>query len=467
MSKNQHTILVVDPDERSYKTFESVLGVKNNVLFVPNSKTALDLPDSQLIDMAFISHMLNGISGIEILESFKRRYPSIPVILIAEQPKVDDVITAYRSGARELIVKPIDENELVAVAQKIFGFVSPKKPKRRWFFPVKKNAQAHKAEKKSNEPLEKISDKSKPTQIMPVTENEDAPTKKSVPMAGFAKSQMMVDALIDSLKPVKAANPSAPVEPNHPQIEAFFFGSFQVLVNSQRIEDWPGKKGKSIFAYLLFHHKKKIFRDVLMDLFWHKSSPDSARNCLNVAIHGLRRALQDKDPNNEYILFKDECYYFNSEINIQLDVETFKSIWHKAQKIEHVKNLADAVSEYERAAEIYTGDFLEDELYDDWSSLDKENLKEVYLVILDKISENFMLQKFHQKAIRVGEKILEKDNCREDIYRRLMLCYYREGHRDKAIKLFKKCTKILKDELEVKPTKNTIELFRLIKESQL
>jgi hypothetical protein len=44
MSDNQHTILVVDPDERSYKTFDSVLGDKNKVLFVPNSKTAIDLP---------------------------------------------------------------------------------------------------------------------------------------------------------------------------------------------------------------------------------------------------------------------------------------------------------------------------------------------------------------------------------------------------------------------------------------
>ena len=147
MSKNLHTILVVDPDERSYKTFESVLGLKNSVLFVPNGKTAIDLTDSHDIDLIFVSHVLNGADGIMLLESFKKRFPAIPVVLIAEHPKVDEVISAFRSGARELIVKPIDEKELIAVTNKIFGFVSQKKPKRWGFFPAKKETQTNNSEK--------------------------------------------------------------------------------------------------------------------------------------------------------------------------------------------------------------------------------------------------------------------------------------------------------------------------------
>jgi CheY-like chemotaxis protein len=80
MSKNLHTILVVDPDERSYRTFESVLGERNRVLFVPNGKTAIDLPDSHNIDIVFISHVLNGTDGIMLLESFKKRFPTVSFI---------------------------------------------------------------------------------------------------------------------------------------------------------------------------------------------------------------------------------------------------------------------------------------------------------------------------------------------------------------------------------------------------
>ena len=200
-----------------------------------------------------------------------------------------------------------------------------------------------------------------------------------------------------------------------------------------------------------------------MDIFWQKSCPDSARNCLNVTIHGLRRVLQDLDQQREYILFKDECYYFNPETDIKLDVEEFRKTWQSAQSVTHDKGLSAAISEFERASGLYKGDFLEDEIYDNWSSLDRENLKEMYLVILDKISENYLRYGNHLEAVRVCKKILEKDNCREDIYRRLMECYYRSGHRDRAIKMFRKCTKTLKAELGVDPTTSTIELYRKIK----
>ena len=177
--------------------------------------------------------------------------------------------------------------------------------------------------------------------------------------------------------------------------------------------------------------------------------------------------MEDLDSQYEFILFKDECYDSNPELDFRLDVEDFKKIWRNAQGIEKNKGLPAAAVEYERAVSIYNGEFLEDEIYDSWSSLDRENLKEIYLVILDKISENFIYHNEHYKAIPVCENILEKDNCREDIHRRLMLSYYRIGQRDKAIKQFQKCVEVLKEELEVKPSSETTNLFEQLKRDSL
>lgn len=467
MSKNLHTIMVVDPDERSYRTFESVLGERNRVLFVPNGKTAIDLPDSHHIDIVFISHVLNGTDGIMLLESFKKRFPSLPVVLIAEQPKVDEVITAFRSGARELLEKPIDEKELIAVTHKIFGFISNIKPRRRWFFQAIKVIQKNNPEKNDYGYFKKIFQNSKQNEIFSVTGFDDFQATETIPLAEDTINQQTCDALVNPAQSHKITHHDMLVETPHPAIEAFFLGPFRALLNNRLIENWPSKKGKSIFAYLLLNHKKKIFRDVLMDIFWQKSSPDSARNCLNVTIHGLRRVLEEIHRKSEYILFKDECYYFNPEIEIWFDVEEFRKTWQNAQNIEHNFKLSAAVSEYERAASIYKGEFLEDEIYGSWSSLDRENLKEIYLVILDKISEFYILSKKHSEAIGLCEKILEKDNCREDIHRRLMLSYYRIGQRDKAIKQFQKCVEVLKEELEVKPSSETTNLFEQLKRDSL
>jgi DNA-binding SARP family transcriptional activator/DNA-binding NarL/FixJ family response regulator len=467
MFRDFYTILVVDPDERSYRKFESVLGSKNNVWFVPNGKTAIDLPGTQNIDVIYVSDALNGTDGITILESFKKRFPSIPVVVLAENPTVNEVLFAFRRGAREIIIKPLDEKELLSITKKIFGFLSNKKPKHMWFSLNRKNTHKNKIGENIIKYLKKIFQKFKQIEYSTINDPDQFQMKETLPLAEDSGNQLIVDALIDSEQLKKVTRPCGLIKNSCLHIQAFFLGSFEVLVNNQPIENWPSKKGKSIFAYLLLNHKKKIFRDVLMDLFWQKSDPDSARNCLNVTIHGLRRILQDINPKEEYILFKDECYYFNPDIQVEIDVEEFRKIWRKAQTIEHHKGLAAAAIEFESAAEIYRGEILEEEIYDSWSSLDRENLKEIYLSILDKISENYIFNKDYRKAILTCEKILDKDNCREDIYRRMMECYYRFGQRDRAIKLFRKCAKVLKNELEVTPTTNTIKLYRAIKESKL
>ena len=110
---------------------------------------------------------------------------------------------------------------------------------------------------------------------------------------------------------------------------------------------------------------------------------------------------------------------------------------------------------------------MEEELYDEWASMERENFREMYLAVLDRLSENYVFSNQCTPAARLCEEMLEKDDCREDIHRRLMLCYYRMGCRDKALRQFKKCLKALKAELEVEPTKPTRLLYDEIRNDRV
>jgi two-component SAPR family response regulator len=444
---------VVDPDEKSYKTIESALGDQHRVLFVPNGRTAFDIPETQPVDIIYISQPLNGLDGFNLLASFKKRFRSIPVIIIAERPNVDDVLTAFRCGARDVMVKPLAEKELVEITKKISMLIPNKKSKMKRLSANRKKVRStsnRRGQGNGAGSIRSFFRIFKRNGHHSGVELDEFKIKDDTPDGEITTNELIADTALSSQPSDKKTNRTQQEKQSHPRIQAFFLGSFRVLVNNQPIEKWPSKKGKSVFAYILLNHKKKILRDVLMDIFWQKSSPDSARNSLNVAIHGIRRELEHIDPKNDFILFKDECYYFSQEVDISLDVEEFRKTWQSAQSIERNAGLLSAVTKYRRAAGIYKGEFLEDEIYDSWSSLDRENLKEIYIVILDKISENLMNNGNHREAIRTCEKILEKDNCREDIYRRLMLCYSLLEQRDKALKIYRKCYKVLKNELEVK-----------------
>ncbi len=155
---------------------------------------------------------------------------------------------------------------------------------------------------------------------------------------------------------------------------------------------------------------------------------------MNVTLHGVRQLLRKMDPIHDYILFKDECYFINSEVEIWLDVEDFLHYWRMAQNREREKGIGAAIAEYELAAANYSGDFMEEYLYESWPSLERENLKEIYLFVLDRLSRHYSLDGKSEIAIDLCESMLEKDNCREDVHRRLMKCHYRIGQRDKALR---------------------------------
>ena len=72
-------------------------------------------------------------------------------------------------------------------------------------------------------------------------------------------------------------------------------GPLCVAVDDVPVGDWPSARCRSLFGYLLTHREPWPPREVLMDVFWPESQPEASRNSLNVAIHGLRRALRAGD----------------------------------------------------------------------------------------------------------------------------------------------------------------------------
>jgi pentatricopeptide repeat protein len=84
-------------------------------------------------------------------------------------------------------------------------------------------------------------------------------------------------------------------------------------------------------------------------------------------------------------------------------------------------------------------------------------------VALEKISECRLQAGNLEETISICKAILERDGCREEIYRRLMCCYQKAGRRDRALSVYRQCVRSLKGELDVEPAAATVELYRKIK----
>lgn len=113
-------ILIVD-DEKDVETLfrqKFRKEVKNNSLelvFAFSGQEALDLlekSDSPEVIYIFSDINMPGMTGLELLEKVKKRFPQIKVSMISAYGDAENYNKAISSGAKEFFTKPIDFDSL-------------------------------------------------------------------------------------------------------------------------------------------------------------------------------------------------------------------------------------------------------------------------------------------------------------------------------------------------------------------
>jgi two-component SAPR family response regulator len=257
-----------------------------------------------------------------------------------------------------------------------------------------------------------------------------------------------------------------PVNPtwnqSSPLLQIYCLGPFQVRINQKIIETWKSIKAKSLYIYLITQQGRPVSKDILMDVFWPGFSPSLANNSLKTAVRLLRQTFSSayiKESDFTWIKYQSGHYMVNMDVNIWLDVMQFEQHWNTGKQLEKDHKLDEAIVEYEAAEALYHGDYLEENLYEDWTSLRREALKDIYLTILNKLAMYSMEKDNYYDCINNCQKILARDPCREDAYRLIMRCYSRLGQRNRAIAWYNLCKTVIMKELNVSPDQYTVVLY--------
>jgi DNA-binding SARP family transcriptional activator len=251
-----------------------------------------------------------------------------------------------------------------------------------------------------------------------------------------------------------------------PSVEIYLLSSFAVFVNDKSIEDWPNCKGKSIFKYLVTHRGQPVPKEVLMELFWPESVKDAARNNLNVAIYGLRKALARGDAKFPFVLFRQGSYSLNPALRLWIDSEAFVECVHLAQLAEQRADAAAAIAEYRVAQTVYQNALLVEDRYEDWLVPERQRLEEDYLKVLRRLAFHHFTHEEYEACAGATGKMLGVDNCDEQAHRQLMRCYSRMGNVHLALRQYHLCVGALSRELNLIPSPQTVALFHQIRQRQ-
>lgn len=249
-------------------------------------------------------------------------------------------------------------------------------------------------------------------------------------------------------------------------IKLFFLGDPKILLGNINITQDISSKGVGIFSYIIGNRSSgKIPRERIASLFWNDSSRESAKYNLRYTLWSIKKVFKDNGLEDEIIISPDkEHCCINDRVKVWSDIGVLEEI---AEEVE-----GGNTSRAEECMKIYKGEFLQNisikgapEL-DDWIIYEKERFQRLYFNTLSKLSEMFSSQGQYKKSIECLQKLLYINQLDEDIHRQLMEAYYLDGDRVSAIKQFKKCSLILRNELNIGPMESTLNLYDNIKNGE-
>ncbi|MBM3819787.1 MAG: sigma-54-dependent Fis family transcriptional regulator [Acidimicrobiia bacterium] len=108
MPERRKTVLVVDDDEGMRDTLTAVLRSDYRVLRAATGEAALQMMESEDVDLMLLDVRLPGINGFEVLKITKENYPYVEVIVISVLKELDAAIEAMRYGAYHYISKDFE-----------------------------------------------------------------------------------------------------------------------------------------------------------------------------------------------------------------------------------------------------------------------------------------------------------------------------------------------------------------------
>ncbi len=113
-------ILVVDDEplvRRSLSEFLTLEGY--TVSHASNGKEALNMLKSYLADIVITDMKMPEMDGIELLREIKKSFPAAFVIMITGYGSIENAVEAIKHGAFDYITKPIIDNEIRVVLEKL------------------------------------------------------------------------------------------------------------------------------------------------------------------------------------------------------------------------------------------------------------------------------------------------------------------------------------------------------------
>ncbi len=250
---------------------------------------------------------------------------------------------------------------------------------------------------------------------------------------------------------------------NEEKINFYGLGPFYLEYQGKKVDgsNWISKRALYLLMYLLLANERYVAAEELVDVFWEESDLEDGKNKLYNTIYLLRRSLAKDGIPKDIIESVSGGYSINKDYQIWCD-------WEYFEKKTGLLNSNEELSreEMEQLFKLYRGDFFPSLRYEGWTEIQREDLRENYLMLIEILSDKLYYNQKYRDTVNYLHQGIKYDPYRENFYLLYIKSLVKLGRIAEAINSYKKCEQILKDELDVLPGQELKNEYHKIKLSR-
>ncbi|MBA2518646.1 MAG: AAA family ATPase [Chloroflexia bacterium] len=237
-------------------------------------------------------------------------------------------------------------------------------------------------------------------------------------------------------------------------LEIRLLGGFSVTVGGHRVPDavWSRKRAAALIKLLAVEPSHRLHREQVMEALWPELDPMAADNNLRFTLFAARKRLAGAGSRpNQFITRAGESLSLGPAEALTIDIDRFERAATAAWTV-------DDVMLTRAALDLYAGELLPEDPYEDWAASRRAALRAAHLSLLRRLAELQFGEGAAAAAIAALERLVAVEPTDEAAQTRLMHVLALTGQRQRALARYEHLVAALAREVGAEPEAATRRL---------